>query len=38
MKPIKTILTLAIIGGLAYAGFKGYKYFALKRKAQQLIG
>ncbi len=38
MKPIKTILTIAILGGLAYAGFKGYKYFAIRQKAKQLTG
>ena len=29
---MKTIITLAIIGGLAYAGYQGYKYFRLKKK------
>lgn len=37
MKTIKTAVIVIIIGGLAYAGFKGYKYFTLRQKAKEAL-
>lgn len=29
---MRTIITLLVLGGIAYAGYKGYKYYQLRKK------
>ena len=31
-KPVKIIIGIAVIAGLGFAGYKAYKYIALKKK------
>jgi hypothetical protein len=37
MKILKTAAVIVIIGGLAFAGFKGYKYIMLRKKAKDAL-